>query len=467
MCGKENVTQSPFCLNCGANLAKSESPAPVTDNKDYQLPPVQPQMQYAQPRPQPAAYAPAPKKPVNKKLIGIIAGAVAAFFIVSIAVIIAVVNGSKVSINDYIADEISFSGLNGYATADYSQVVDFYGLELALRDAEALDYENMTEEELYEAFYDEFYNSYYDSSNITDFVDVECMTENNGSLSNGDEVEIRITVNKEAINNYKAYGKKINSKETITKKYKVSGLADPIVIDVLAGIESVDVVETASSSYNGITKRTSFEFVIKDEYAEGKVVGDYKVVITYSYGSVNYAVYTALDNEYLFNGRIMDAYDDDSEFDTASATVACQLVQNGDPTYYGFVCEPSSAEITARKRSNIIRSADDISDESFNLLKNKAVTYAREELGEEFTLDSAFIGYASSGSRAGYNGVSFLFTNGEVYRNVYYEKLSVYSDGTVYGAEEASPYSSWSSYQSIADFKEGFEEGYTFYEKDV
>lgn len=474
MCGKENSTQSPFCLSCGANLMKSDSqpqPQPQQQQQYYQQP-AQAQTYYQQPAAQPQytrpVAPPAPKKPVNKKLIGIICGAVAAFIVLSIVLIVALVNGSKVSVDDYIVDEVTFNGMNGYASVDYSNLIDYNGLEIALKDYKPLDYENMTEEDLYEAFYDEIYNGYYYYSDISDYITVECLAENNGSLSNGDKVEFLITINTEAINNNSGYKKKVRSKTEITKEFEVSGLVDPVVIDVLAGVEAVDVVETARSNNNGITKDVTFEIQIKEEYAQGKIVGDYKIVLEFSYRTLNYFVYTAADNEYLFGGKIYDGYDDDSTFDINSETVTCKIDGTNKGFNYGIVCAPETAEITAKKRTNIIRSADDISAQAFETLRTKAVAAAQERIGEGLTLVKAYVGYASSGSRAGYNGVSFIFTDGENYWNVYYERLSVYPDGSVYGIDSLNPNANrYSRYSSVEDFKDGFEEGYIFYEKTV
>lgn len=207
------------------------------------------------------------KSDANKSKIikGVIIGGVSAFlaFVIGVVSIIAIViSVTRVTLDDYMQAEPQYIGVNGYGSVDASELIDYDALDEKIR--------NKNEEN------NEYYWFYGDFATVRDYISIE-YPENNGRLSNGDEIEITVYIDKEGIKNNSHFKKSISGSDTQTFKYTVSGLSEPVVIDAFDAVEKV-VYDTVSDS--------------KTIYAKNEYVRNYEngVSVSYEYGQLRISV---------------------------------------------------------------------------------------------------------------------------------------------------------------------------------
>lgn len=274
-CGKENPDGSKVCGYCGREIMNMEAQPAATAN------PVAPAA------PQSPSLAQKIKNTDKQKLkkYGIIGGAALLAVIVMIVIIVSAT--TKVSLKKYVADELTFTGINGYGKADISDFIDFEALNRDIKKKEKTP-----------SKFDEFfgyYDSYYTSA--SEYIEYECTSENNGKLSNGDKVVITVTVDKDGMKSDPGFSKRLSGGKTIEFKYKVEGLPDGTIIDIFDAVDSVSIDTTNSYS-------PSVKINLKDNYKKDYGVGGINVQTSDSsirvYGdefqSFGVSVHTVTDN---------------------------------------------------------------------------------------------------------------------------------------------------------------------------
>ncbi|MBR5519527.1 MAG: zinc ribbon domain-containing protein, partial [Clostridia bacterium] len=129
-CGAQNADNAAFCKNCGAQLNAA---------------PQQPQQQpvYQQPVYQQPYYA-APKKPLNTKLIGIIAGAAASVVLVVVLLIVLLGGGGVAGSPEEVVGNYIDAMLN-YDTDDLLALVPDAALDYAAQNEGFDDIDEMRE----------------------------------------------------------------------------------------------------------------------------------------------------------------------------------------------------------------------------------------------------------------------------------------------------------------------------------
>lgn len=157
---------------------------------------------------------------MNKKLITIIAGAVALIIIV-FAVATGTSSKTSVKVSDYV--ELTLSGYSGYTSVP-SDITQFLNTE-------SLENEIISKDGTVENWQFTSGGYLYHEEVMT----VEVEETEKGYLSNGDTVKYTITINKDRFE--ALTGLKLKGKNEIKGKYKVSGLEEPELIDVFGNIE--------------------------------------------------------------------------------------------------------------------------------------------------------------------------------------------------------------------------------------
>lgn len=372
----------------------------------------------------------------NKIIKGVIIGGVSAFlaFVIAVVSIIAIViSVTRVSLEDYMLAEPQYVGVNGYGSVDAGALIDYDALDGKITDD---DYDE----------YSWFYGGY---TTARDYISIT-YPENNGRLSNGDEIEITINIDKEGMKNNSGFKKTISGSDTQTFKYTVSGLSEAVVVDAFDIVEKV-VYDTVSGS--------------KDIYVKQEYTRDYGngVSAFYEYGQLKISVY---DN-WVYSTYIEMNYD---ELQPESQTVTLYIDAAQDEfATDGFIFEAVEKEFELNVISRL--KSENISETELKTLKTLADNYMDDNIGEGKHNFQKANGYFTSNDDGKYLGVIvFYYTvDGKTY-GVYFEGLKQDQTGSIYKLDEAEAKSikTWLFNEMVGyDSAEKFEEANIYFESKV
>ncbi len=351
------------------------------------------------------------KKPATKKskiIKAVIISGVSAFvaFVIAVVSIIAiVVSASRVTIDDYITGECVFSGVNGYGSINFEDVIDYEALDKELKG----EYKGSDKGTIW-GYSDEY--AEYLCTSSTDYIEV-IYPENNGKLSNGDEVEIVITVDVKGIKGNKVFKKSVSGGEKHTIKYTVEGLSEGTVIDIFDAVESF-TIDTTSNNSTSIALKESY---IKD-YGNGVSVRveDNKIKV---YG----------DDFYSFIVNVKLATDNiHTDTEKVKLVIGCEQDEHVEK---GIIISTAEKEIDATVISWItdgVFNADDL-----KVLKAKADSVASEEFDIKKFKHSETNFYYYEG---GWSGIStmlnFSYSDGKTTYVLWFDDLKKDDNGNVY-----------------------------------
>ncbi len=358
---------------------------------------------------------------------GIAGGALAV--IIAIIVIISACT-SNVSLKKYMKEELVYSGINGYGTAETSDLIDFDSLN------QAVQKKNLSKRDYYEYYY-------YGDNDIEDYISYELASENNGKLSNGDMVEITVKVDKDAIKNNKLFGKKISGGKEQSFKYKVAGLEEGTAIDLFDAVECVSIDTTSYNSSkivikDGYTKQYEKDGInVKEEDGKIRVYGD-------NFNSFTVYMSLASDN-----------------FDENSKTVKVSADSDADAYKdYGIVFKQTEADVNVSAISYVRYNT--ISKEDLTKLTEKVNEVAKEKLGDtSYSIVKAVLYYDADDEDNCL--MYYVSANNKIYK-VYYNYLKQYSDGKIVNVNKITP-DSYMTFISFKSIDEAEKSGLTFTEK--
>ena len=155
-------------------------------------------------------------------------------------------NVNTISINKYIAEDIDFTGTNGYGSIGSSN-------------SDIVDYETL----MSDLGINKNFSSLLGGGLVLDEY-IKVNLENDAeekptNLKNGDKVKYVITIDYKKINSSGSFKKRLKGKSKIVKTYKVEGLGDSIEINPFDAIEKVIVTK----SYNSYNTKLQFKEDIK------------------------------------------------------------------------------------------------------------------------------------------------------------------------------------------------------------
>ncbi len=372
----------------------------------------------------------------NKIIKGVIIGgvsAILAFVIAVVSIIAIVISVTRVSLEDYMLSEPQYVGVNGYGSVDASALIDY----------DALD-EKITDDD-----YDEYSWFYGGYTTARDYISIT-YPENNGRLSNGDEIEITVNIDKEGMKNNSSFKKTISGSDTQTFKYTVSGLSEAVVVDAFDIVEKV-VYDTVNDS--------------KDIYVKEDYTRDYGngVSAIYEYGQLKISVY---DN-WVYSTYIEMNYDD---LQPESQTVTLYIDAAQDEfAADGFIFESVEKEFELNVISRL-KSAD-ITETELTTLKTLADNYMDDNLGAGKHNFQKANGYYTSNDDGKYLGlIVFYYTFDDKTYGVYFEGLKQDQTGSIYKLEEveAESIETWLFNEMVGyDSVEKFEEANIYFESKV
>ncbi len=306
------------------------------------------------------------KKLATKIGAGIVATAVTATGVATVATL-----DNTVEIDDYFPKTIYCEGYDGYGA--------FPGLDNVVNVEEL-------EKKLCGNAINEYY-SYCESENtsIEDYIDIDLNLLQDGELSNGDVVEIEVTVDYDAINSMEGIEKELKGDNTFIIKSTIKGLKEITKIDLLSIISSIGIDTTKST----------FPFII--EFAEPNYEKDFGVCkLTWQeqeYDDMWCAIeYIDADGEkkeesftVRFNGPYGNEYVAGDKI-----TVTVDGLGDGDFHEFGFVFGTMEKDVEPDRVFASLKDGN-ISDESYRILKQRANEIAQRDIAGGVTFEGSFV----------------------------------------------------------------------------
>lgn len=370
---------------------------------------------------------------MDKKKIAIFGGIAGGALALFIAVLVIITScTTKIKLKNYIADELEYTGINGYGSV--------------VSEADLIDWDSLQNDILKKKMKQSDYNDdyyYYYSSYIGDYITIECTSENNGTLSNGDEIEYTFTINKDAIKENPRFGKMISGGETQTFTFKVEGLAEATKIDVF---DAVDYVTIDSTYYN------STKIVLKENYVK-----------QYDNDGINVRVENGYINVYGDSFQSFSIYLNlvNDNFDETSTSVKLAVDCDADSYKgYGIVLAETEADVDANVISYVRYNT--ISKEDLNKLTQKVNNVAKERLdGEAYKVLSAVLYYDTDNND---NSLAYYIKSDDRVYMIFYNYLKQYNDGSIVDIDDIEPrtYMTFYSYDTVSEAES---DGMTFTEK--
>lgn len=230
-CFKENDNNNRFCVFCGNELNPvNSSVSPNANIHTISQKNSSPIMEYA--KKQNLGI----KTKIEEKKVKKIVVAIVSVFVAIVLLFAGIVfyGLHHKSINNYINDEITFSGYDGNGQTEYGKY-SYYGVF----DFEQLENELKMQITKKHGSFD-FGTAYMLESDLRQSIDVKL--DKTSDLCNGDIITATITVNYDIINAYKPKVK-LTGDKIITKKYKVSGLTPLTEFNPFETVKDVAIFE--------------------------------------------------------------------------------------------------------------------------------------------------------------------------------------------------------------------------------
>lgn len=361
------------------------------------------------------------------KKYGIIAGA-ALIAIVLIIVICSSVS-SKVSIKKYAADELVYTGINGYGSVDMSDIIDFDALnrDILKRAKEP--------SKISQLFGDSYSDYYYTSA--ADYITYECTSENNGKLSNGDKVIITITIDKDRMKLDPGFDKKISGGEKIDLKYEVSGLPEGTVIDVFDAVDNVCIDMTLGYPNLSINLKEDYK---KDYGANG---------INVKTENNHIRIY---GDEFQSFGVSLSAVTDN--YDETSTSIKIGVNSETDAFIDKGIAIAPTEKIFKPVIINYVKNAGFSKEDLATLNKNMKSFAAQEFSGEAYKLEKVMLFCQENYSDC---FLAYFYKVGDYYAVPYFDHLKQDQNGRIYEIDEVEPsidgFFGYNTFDSIDNFK--------------
>lgn len=318
-------------------------------------------------------------KKVGKKLAtkigaGIVATAVTATGIATVATM-----DNAVEIDDYVQKTIYCEGYDGYgAFPDLNNIVNVTELEKKLCG------DSINE-----------YYAYCENANVSieDYIDIDLNLLQDGELSNGDVIEVEISVDYDAINSMEGIEKELKGDNVYTFNCTVKGLKEIVKIDLLSIIKNVGINTAFEHSIFISSDRSQYICELSDSSYE-KDFGVCKITWrNQEYDGVPGTIEYLNDNneketrnfELCFSGVEVNNYIAGDKI-----TITIEGLNDGDFHEYGFVIETMKKEIEPNRVFTALKDGN-ISNESYNILKSRVDEIAQRDIAGGVTFAGSFV----------------------------------------------------------------------------
>lgn len=338
----------------------------------------------------------------DKKMKKVLPFIIAGLVLIIAVIIIFVLSGKSVNIDDYITDSIKFSGYDGYGQIKAGQEIIDYDRLITDLEMQSTDFSEMLGAEIMLESYISF-----------DFSTGEAPK----NLSNGDKVEYIITVDYDKING-SGFKKKLKGKDTITKSYDVSGLEEITEINPFDAVEKVIVSESYSS------KQVHFQFTEKINNFEINTEDYAKQSYSFNIGNDKIAVNFEVP-------QIANVSDGDK--------IKISLLEDAERYINKGIKFTAVEQEFSIVTADVLNSASEITETSYNILKDEFNSCTKNENGDEYTFgDLYFLSQTGNYTRSVSNQIIaiYKFKSGAVgsteeYIYLYAENPLISSDGEI------------------------------------
>lgn len=342
----------------------------------------------------------------------------------------------------FLASAMSFEGYNGYGKiSDVQQFIKVEELSKALCETDE-DYATLVK------------SLEKNGIDILDYIKIDIDETNDGRLSNGDTVTVKIKVNYEKINDLEGATNKISGKDTYEMVYTVSGLQDIVTVDLYDGIEKV--------VYNCVTNESHLEIKGgEDTYTKdyGPCVVRWEYVADWVRAYITYTLPSGLEHTIALE---LDSLAPASYVEGGTLTVQVSgtmvdgLYEQDYCLESGFVFGDYTKEVVPDVIYSKLKT-DSLAQSSFDRLKAGTDTKIASTQADSYTFVNAYTG--NSDGEVG-SSIYFVYRNnrtGEIacwsYSNCYVDQngniLNVENVGLTYNGFVLDNVNSSSSVEEI------------------
>ena len=266
---------------------------------------------------------------------------------------------ADVKVSDFVYTEIVCDGYNGYGSLnDINEIIDIEGLEAKLWGKNIEQYYDYCEE--------------YDVS-IEDYITVDANREKDGTLTNGDKVQVDIYVDYDKINEFDNMKKELDDKSVYSFTCTITGLKDVVEIDLFSTLKTVGI-ETFDTFLGN-----DFPLVITFDDEDHRI--DYgPCLIRWDEQEYNRIVYyvefTDEEGQLRTEDIIMNIHAPRATQYVTGNTIPASLRLDGDEFLnYGFKFKELEKDLTVDYEYNYIKS-DNIAKKDYDFLKKTATKKA-------------------------------------------------------------------------------------------
>ncbi|MGN0538422.1 MAG: RNA polymerase sigma factor [Candidatus Fimenecus sp.] len=336
---------------------------------------------------------------------------------------VAAINAQKtVKAEDYLPKTVYCEGYDGYGKLNTEKdLINVEELEKALCGKTIDEYKRYCKRK---------------DKSIADYIEIKPDMKNDGNLSNGDQIELEITIDYDRINGMEGVSKELKGEESYNVTCTVEGLKAVEKIDLFSTISSVGI-----KAYS--TLFISNEYPLMIEFNDNNGVLDFNSCKITRNGDIeyNYVKYTI---EFTNENVEKEERSFSILFDSPSGgnyipgdPVSVRLgIETDEFIEYGIVFAEKEKELNVDTIYSFMKDTN-ISDESFNILKDKADRKAQADFPGALEYCKAVLTYDEGGS----SYLAFIYKSKETnaYYSYEYYNLVMDQNGNVLDVNNATP----------------------------
>ncbi|MCQ2484734.1 MAG: hypothetical protein MJ168_05305 [Clostridia bacterium] len=355
--------------------------------------------------------------------------------VILITVTISLIN-SKVSLKKYVADELVFSGVNGYGSIN--SINNLISWDELNRDIikknpstkDIHDFDSLSTASILSGGTVSKDIKSYISINLDDEVE-------NGKLSNGDKITVNFVIDQEGIKKNPYFSKRIKEKNGYKLSFTVSGLNEGTKIDVFEAIDCYIYDDNSYDNQDGLLFKSDY----KKEYEQG-------IEVCYDNGVKIYG-------EDFSSIRVNFERSNDKIIESNTQSVKFKLnIKPDEYIKYGIILDSVEKDVNVVKLA--FADENSISKADITTLTAKANEYARTEFETGHTLAKIKFYYGEYLTPT----LSYFYKTSEGYCVVHFDGLKIRSDNMqLYNLDnqKADSYGWWghTTYKTIEDYETG------------
>lgn len=271
---------------------------------------------------------------------------------------------------------------------------------------------------------------------MLNYIEIKPDMKNDGHLSNGDQIEIEITINYDKINSMEGVSKKLKGEESYNVTCTVEGLKPVEKIDIFSTISSVGI-----NTYTTLLNSNAYPLMI--EFDDNNGVLDFNSCKITRNGDIEYD-YVKYTIEFTNENGEKEERDFLTIFESPSGgeyipgdPVSVRLsIETDEFIEYGIVFTEKEKALNVDTIYSQMKDTN-ISDESFNILKDRADRKSQADFPGALEYCKAVLAYDEGGA----SYLAFIYKSKETnaYYSYEYYDLVMDQNGNVLDVNDATP----------------------------